>query len=48
MTNEKEKNQKAVMRIRKASQKAGSRGLTQREISRTVDVALFEPKSSRE
>jgi hypothetical protein len=43
MADGKEKQKKAVKRIRKAVRKAVSRGLTELEISRTVDATLEEP-----
>jgi hypothetical protein len=43
MANGKEKQRKAVKRIRKAVRKAVSNGVTELEISRTVDATLEEP-----
>jgi hypothetical protein len=47
MADEKEKQKKAVKRIRKAVRKAVSKGLTELEISRTVDATLEEPAKPR-
>jgi hypothetical protein len=43
MADGKEKQKKAVKRIRKAVRKAVSKGVTDLEISRTVDATLEEP-----
>jgi hypothetical protein len=43
MADGKEKQKKAVKRIRKAVRKAVSKGVTELEISRTVDATLEEP-----
>jgi hypothetical protein len=43
MADGKEKQKKAVKRIRKAVRKAVSRGVTELEISRTVDATLQKP-----
>lgn len=47
MADGKEKQKKAVKRIRKAVRKAVSKGVTELEISRTVDATLEEPSKSK-
>ncbi len=46
MADLKEKQKKAVKRIRKAVQKAVSKGVPELQISRTVDAALETPKNA--
>jgi hypothetical protein len=47
MADDREKKKKAVKRIKKAVRKAVSKGVTELEISRTVDASLLAPKRKK-